>query len=268
LRDVTSTRMKAKAKISLGLDLGSTASKGLLFADGKVLAKVLRGTTPDVRGLAGAMVRELCDTAGVTDADIDGAVVTGYGRRLAADMGEPITEITCHARGVLKNAPDVTGVVDVGGQDAKAIRLGADGFEDFALNDRCAAGTGRFLEVMANRLGYSFEGFADAALSAENRPDISNTCTVFAESEVVGLIADGVSPAELAAALHLAAARRAADLAEQVSLKGMAALTGGVALNKAFVAFFREVSGLDVFVPPEPQFTGALGAAIIASERY
>lgn len=260
--------MKTKTKISLGLDLGSTASKGLLFADGKVLAKALRETTPDVRGLAGAMVRELCGSAGVTDADIIGAVVTGYGRRLAADMGEPITEITCHARGVLENNPDVTGVVDVGGQDAKAIRLGPDGFEDFALNDRCAAGTGRFLEVMANRLGYTFEGFADAALSVEKRPDISSTCTVFAESEVVGLIADGVSPAELAAALHLAAARRTADLAEQVSLKGKVALTGGVALNKGFVAFFREVSGLDVFVPPEPQFAGALGAAIIASERF
>jgi predicted CoA-substrate-specific enzyme activase len=259
--------MKVQPQISLGLDLGSTASKGLLVADGKVLAKVLRETTPDVRGLAGAMVGELCNAAGVSENGVDGAVVTGYGRRLTADMGEPITEITCHARGVLENNPDVTGIVDVGGQDAKAIRLGPNGFEDFALNDRCAAGTGRFLEVMANRLGFTLEGFAEAALSAENRPEISSTCTVFAESEVVGLIAGAVSPAELAAALHLAAARRAAGLAEQVSLKGKVALTGGVALNKAFVAFFGEVSGLDVFVPSEPQFMGALGAASIAANR-
>lgn len=254
-------------EIYLGLDLGSSASKGLLLGDCEVLAEVLADTTPDVRGLAGEITVGLYRAVGVDESDVAGAVVTGYGRRLAADMGLPLTEITCHARGVVERDPDVVGVVDVGGQDAKAIRLGPDGPEDFALNDRCAAGTGRFLEVMAGRLGFTPKDFAEAALSAERRPAISSTCTVFAESEVVGLIAEGVSPAELAAGLHLAAARRVADLAEQVGLSGKVALTGGVALNEAFVAFFKEVSGLDVFVPPEPQFAGALGAAILARER-
>jgi predicted CoA-substrate-specific enzyme activase len=251
----------------LGLDLGSTASKGMLLSDGEVIAKVLRETTPDVRALADEIVAALYAAAGVSESDVPGAVVTGYGRRLAADMGEPVTEITCHARGVLVNDPDAAGVVDVGGQDAKAIRLGPDGPEDFALNDRCAAGTGRFLEVMADRLGFTPDAFARAALSAEERPEISSTCTVFAESEVIGLIAEGASPAEVAAGLHLSAARRVADLADRVSLTGRVALTGGVALNDAFVTFFGEVSGLDAFLPPEPQFAGALGAAVLAAER-
>ena len=259
--------MGTEGQICLGLDLGSNASNGLLLGGDDVLSKTVLGTTPDVRGLAGEMASELYKAAGVDESKVAGAVVTGYGRRLAADMGLPLTEITCHARGVLASGPGVVGVVDVGGQDAKAIRLGPDGPEDFALNDRCAAGTGRFLEVMAGRLGFTPKGFAEAALSAERRPAISSTCTVFAESEVVGLIAKGVSPAELAAGLHLAAARRVADLAEQVGLSGKVALTGGVALNEAFIAFFEEVSGLDVFVPPEPQFAGALGAAILARER-
>jgi predicted CoA-substrate-specific enzyme activase len=259
--------MGTDTQIYLGLDLGSTASKGLLLGDGGVLAKIVVDTTPDVRGLAGEITTGLHRAAGVEESDVAGAVVTGYGRRLAADSGLPLTEITCHARGAVEHNPDVVGVVDIGGQDAKAVRLGPDGPEDFALNDRCAAGTGRFLEVMAGRLGYAPKGFAEAALSAGRRPAISSTCTVFAESEVVGLIAEGVSPAELAAGLHLAAARRVADLAEQVGLSGEVALTGGVALNEAFVAFFEEVSGLDVFVPPEPQFVGALGAALIARER-
>ncbi|UCE26429.1 MAG: 2-hydroxyglutaryl-CoA dehydratase [Candidatus Coatesbacteria bacterium] len=259
--------MGTDGQIYLGLDLGSTASKGLLLGDGGVLAKTVRDTTPDVRGLAGELSAWLYEAAEIDESDVAGAVVTGYGRRLAADMGLPLTEITCPARGVTESSPDVTGVVDVGGQDAKAIRLGPDGPEDFALNDRCAAGTGRFLEVMAVRLGFTPEGLVEAALAAKRRPAISSTCTVFAESEVVGLVAEGVSPAELAAGLHLAAARRIADLAEQVGLSGTVALTGGVALNRAFVAFFREVSGLDAFVSPEPQFAGALGAALVARER-
>ncbi len=260
--------MKSKPPIYLGLDLGSTASKGLLLGDGgELLAKVLRPTTPDVCALADAMVDALCAAVGVPGSDVRAAVVTGYGRRLAADLGTPLTEITCHARGARAYDPNVSGVVDVGGQDAKAIRLGADGPEDFSLNDRCAAGTGRFIEVMAVRLGYTQDEFADVALAAPNRSNISSTCTVFAESEVIGLIAGGVPPEEIAAGLHLSAAVRVADLAEQVGLGGRVALTGGVALNRAFVSFFRDTSGLDVYVPADPQFIGALGAAVIAGER-
>lgn len=253
----------------LGLDLGSTAAKAVLLApDGTIL-----GCELDMSGIppaeaADRLAAELFGKHGVAAAK---TVSTGYGRSLAGRADRKITEITCHARGVRHLHPDAASILDIGGQDAKAIRLGRDGnVEDFAMNDRCAAGTGCFLEVASRRYRLEIGELSafcddDPAIGDGAEPfEISSTCVVFAESELVGLNAKGVPPREALRAVHRAIARRVTLLLKQVGAVEPLYFTGGVARNETLRLAVARETGLDIRRADRSQFTGALGAALLA----
>ena len=199
----------------------------------------------------------------------DRIMATGYGRNLfEISFDAPtITEIKAHARGARVFFPDTRTVLDIGGQDSKAISLFENGkVKKFEMNDRCAAGTGKFLEIMAKTLGYDIEEFGREALLAEHDLNISSMCTVFAESEVTSLIAKGNNRREIARGLHTSVIRRAAGMINRVSSEGDIVFTGGVAKNSCMAAFLAEKLGRKVLIPENPQFVGALGAALLAAD--
>ena len=194
-------------------------------------------------------------------------VATGYGRIAVPFASKKVTEITCHARGAYHLFPQTRTVIDIGGQDSKVIRLGKDGrVVDFVMNDKCAAGTGRFLEVMARALEVSLEDMGRLSDLARERLTISSMCTVFAESEVVSLIAEGHPKEDIIRGLHDAVSERVAGMAERVGLENGVTMTGGVAKNAGVVRSLEERLGVKISRPEEPQIVGALGAALIAAD--
>jgi predicted CoA-substrate-specific enzyme activase len=199
----------------------------------------------------------------------DRIVATGYGRNLfeLAFDAVTVTEIKAHAVGARVFFPEADTILDIGGQDSKAISLFENGrVKKFEMNDRCAAGTGKFLEIMARALGFSLKEFGNKALSAQKELTISSMCTVFAESEVTSLIARGQKREEIARGLHNSVIRRAAGMINRVSSNGHIVFTGGVANNHCMVRLLEEKLGRRVLVPENPQETGALGAALLARE--
>jgi len=199
----------------------------------------------------------------------DRIMATGYGRNLfEISFDAPtVTEIKTHARGARAFFPDARTVLDIGGQDSKAISMFENGrVKKFEMNDRCAAGTGKFLEIMARTLGYGIESFGLQALMAKKDLNISSMCTVFAESEVTSLIAGGQNRQEIARGLHTSVIRRAAGMINRVSSEGDIVFTGGVAKNPCMRALLAEKLGRDILVPEDPQLVGAFGAALLAGE--
>ena len=250
-----------------GVDAGSRAIKVALWdADaGRVVATGLAD-----QGIAQAqLARELFESvragAGLNGATLGPVVATGYARGSINFAASRITEITCHAAGVHQLLADVRTVVEIGGQDSKLLRLDRSGaVRDFAMNDRCAAGTGRFLEAVATRLSVPVDHLGELARASRSPAAISSMCVVFAETEIIGLLAGGASPADIVAGVQAAVAARVAAMAG-TDLAQPVALTGGVAL----VAGMREAIAAALRVPvgvcPCPQMTGAIGAAILAS---
>jgi predicted CoA-substrate-specific enzyme activase len=205
----------------------------------------------------------------VDGVSFDRIMATGYGRNLfeIAFDAATVTEIKAHAKGARAFFPESKAVLDIGGQDSKAISLFENGkVKKFEMNDRCAAGTGKFLEIMAKTLGYDIEEFGRQALLAENDLNISSMCTVFAESEVTSLIAKGNNRRDIARGLHTSVIRRAAGMINRVSAKGDIVFTGGVAQNPCMAAFLAEKLSRRVVIPENPQFIGALGAALLAAD--
>ena len=199
----------------------------------------------------------------------DRIVATGYGRNLfEISFDVPtVTEIKAHAIGARVFFPDVQTVLDIGGQDSKAISLYDNGkVKKFEMNDRCAAGTGKFMEIMAKALGFEIEAFGHAALGAKQDIQISSMCTVFAESEVTSLIAKGQNRREIARGLHLSVVRRINGMVNRISSSGDIAFTGGVANNTCMQSLLATHLGRKVLVPEDPQTVGALGAALLAKE--
>jgi len=200
----------------------------------------------------------------------DRIMATGYGRNLfEISFDAPtVTEIKAHARGARAIFPSAQTVLDIGGQDSKAIAMFANGkVKKFEMNDRCAAGTGKFLEIMARSLGYGIDAFGREALLTDNDINISSMCTVFAESEVTSLIAKGQDRREIARGLHASVIRRAAGMINRVSANGDIVFTGGVAKNPCMQALLEKKMGRAVLVPDDPQSMGALGAALLAAEN-
>lgn len=196
-------------------------------------------------------------------------MATGYGRNLfeIAFDALTVTEIKAHARGARSFFPDARAVLDIGGQDSKAIAMAEDGkVMKFEMNDRCAAGTGKFMEIMAKTLGYAIEDFGREALLAEKDINISSMCTVFAESEVTSLIAKGQDRREIALGLHSSVIRRVIGMVNRVSAAGDIVFTGGVAKNPCMQAMLTEKMGRKILIPDDPQLVGALGAALLAAE--
>ena len=252
----------------LGVDLGSTTAKAVVTdAGGAILAaSTVQMGAVSQRGMQRAVDAALAE-AGITADGLDGTVATGYGRRLVPGAARTYTEITCHARGTAAMCPGVRLVIDIGGQDSKAITVDADGLvENFAMNDRCASGTGRFYEVLARALECDLGELADLARRGGRDLEVSSMCATFAETEIVSLLAQGLPPADIASSVHRAIAARPLALVAQVGKRAPVVLTGGVARNRAAVHFLAEALGTDVQVPDRPQITGAYGAALLAME--
>lgn len=248
--------------VALGVDVGSTACKVVAVdAAGAVVARRVEPTEPRFEAQVARLLAPLRAEAG---ADLP-VGATGYGRKRVPGA-LALTEITCHARGAfaLARAPGL--LVDMGGQDTKAVRVGPAGeVLDFAMNDKCAAGTGRFLEVILQRLQVPLAEVAALAAGAARAVPVSSTCTVFAESEVISLLAGDAPLAGIVKGLHAALAARVAALARAAAGDGPVLMSGGVALNGAMVAALAEALGRPVRVLPEPQLVGALGAALSAA---
>ncbi len=249
-----------------GLDVGSLATKCVVVnGDGGAAAQAALPT-----GVAGAAAAhkafdEALAGLGLSRRDVKRVVGTGYGRARVPFADRAVTEIMCHARGAFETAGGGVTVVDVGGQDVKAIRVDdRGGVAEFAMNDRCAAGTGRFFEIMARALEMDLAELAAIDPSRRDAAKVNNMCTVFAESEVVGLLHEGVEPAAIAAGILRAVAERVSSLARRLG-GDRYVLSGGVALNGGFARALAAALGREVDVLPEPQFVGALGAALLAS---
>ncbi len=252
-------------KLGIGVDVGSTTTKAVLVDHtGSVLATHLMNTGATAEAAAGKCIDEICKIAKITPTNAT-IIGTGYGRALVESAFKKVTEITCHSVGVHQLNPDVRLLIDVGGQDSKVIRIGPKGRpEDFEINDKCSAGTGRFLEVMARVLEVTMDELGPLALESDSPCDISSTCTVFAESEVIGRIGAGDSPHDIAAGIHRSMALKIATLSKRVGVVQPIGVTGGVAQNPAFRHYISRQLDAELWVPEEPQLTGALGAAVLA----
>jgi predicted CoA-substrate-specific enzyme activase len=251
-----------------GVDIGSLTAKAIILEDNRILGRSLVLTGHNSR-LSGRRALDLAlEEAGLAQDDLGGIVATGYGR-LAADFTEDkVTEITCHARGAHSTNPEARTVIDLGGQDSKAIAIDDLGkVLDFVMNDKCSAGTGRFLEVMAHALEIELDDLGKLSLESGSPAAISSVCTVFAESEVVSRVAEGVSKVDIVAGIHQAIASRIYAMAVRIPVEQEIIMTGGVARNRGVVRALEKRFESEILVPAMPQHTGALGAAIIAEER-
>ena len=255
--------------ICAGIDAGSRAIKiALVDAESGQLAASGR-TDQGVRQeeLAMELLDGLLGRCGLSREDPARVVATGYARHTVSRADTTVTEITCHGRGVHHHVPAARTIVEIGGQDSKLICLDGGGrVRDFAMNDRCAAGTGRFLEVVAERLQTRLDHLGEMAAKARHPAAISSTCVVFAETEIIGLLASDVSPEDIVAGAQSAIARRVATMAGR-SVVDPVIFTGGVAMVSGMDTAMGEALGRPVTVAPDPQMTGALGAALLAAEH-
>jgi len=251
--------------IVAGMDIGSITTETVILKDGEILASLILPTGANSRLAAERCLSAALEKAALEEKEVSAIVTTGYGRASFPRATKRITEITCHARGAYSVHPKTRTVIDIGGQDSKVIRLDSRGRNvDFQMNDKCAAGTGRFLEVMAHALEVKVEDLGRLSLSAPRTIKISSMCTVFAESEVVSLIADNQPKDVIIRGLHDSIADRVLGMVNRVGIEEEVTLTGGVAKNQGVVRSLEERLGVQMFIPPEPQIIGALGAALLA----
>lgn len=252
--------------VAAGVDIGSLTAKTVIVGlDCRIASyKVIQGKIVD-ESAAIASLEQALENAQLTRVEIGFLVTTGYGRNMVSFGDKNITEISCHARGAQFLFPGVRTVIDIGGQDSKVITLNGEGsVVNFAMNDKCAAGTGRFLEVMAHALEVPLEEMGVLSLKAEDPALISSICTVFAESEVISLTAQGRSKLDIIAGIHEAIARRMHSLVNQVGVVAPVVISGGVAKNAGVVRALERLLETEIILPPEPQIVGALGAALFA----
>ncbi len=250
----------------IGIDIGSVAAKGYIISGGRHhRAIVPTGWSPRQAGRA--IISQLLDLSQIEREQVERIYATGYGRVAFEQADKTITEIKCHARGIAELYPEARTIIDIGGQDSKVISIGERGkVLDFAMNDKCAAGTGRFLQIMANALGLDVGELGDAEVPSQMQM-ISSMCTVFAESEIIGLLARGNPKGGIIAGLHQSVGKRVAAMARRMGIKEQVLFTGGVAINPGVKRALEEEIGADITVPEVCQYTGALGAAVLALEK-
>jgi len=255
--------------ITAGIDIGSSTAKAVILQDNRIIAYSILPTGADSAGAAQkALDTALLNASDISRASLQGIVGTGYGRLIIPFASETVTEISCHARGANWLFPTVRTVVDMGGQDCKAIRCdGAGKLVNFAMNDKCAAGTGRFLELMARVVNVPLEELGGLSLQAKSAIRINSTCAVFGRSEVTALLRQGKDRAAVIAGLHAAVAARVYTLLRRVGVQPDFAITGGIARNMGVVRRLEEMAGIKALLPEEPQIVGALGAALFAQDR-
>lgn len=251
--------------ITAGIDIGSVCIKGVILINGEIKASKTTFTGYSPGQSAEALFSELKNESGADS--IDAIVSTGYGRNSVSFSTKTITEITCHAAGAKFLDSRVKTVIDIGGQDSKVIGITeGGGVRDFAMNDKCAAGTGRFLEVMSRALELDLAKFGEASLRADSPSPISSTCAVFAESEVISLMAKGETRENIIAGIHESIARRIASMAARVGVIEPVMMTGGVSKNEGTVAALEQILKMKITVSEYSQLCGALGAALLAAE--
>lgn len=260
--------MKTDCVAVAGVDIGSlTAKTVILDLESNILAyNVIREGIVDQEAAEKSLKKALA-AAHLKQEQLAAMVTTGYGRSMVkfGGGGRNVTEITCHARGMHFVIPEARTLIDMGGQDTKAIKMNEKGdVVNFIMNDKCAAGTGRFLEVMAGALKVKLEDMGSLSLQSDNSERISSVCTVFAESEVISLVAQGHLKKDIIAGIHMAVANRVAGMTRNVGVQPPVAMSGGVAKNQGIVKALESALHTQLTLPPEPQIIGALGAALYA----
>jgi len=251
--------------ITAGVDIGSLSAEALIVQDGKILSYAIGKTGAKVKMAAEEVINKALKKASLTRDRIDYITGTGYGRVTLDIADRTVTEITCHATGAYYLFPNTRIVVDIGGQDSKIIQLDSRGkVVDFVMNDKCAAGTGRFLEVMANALELDIEELGPLSLKSRKNVPISSICTVFAESEVISLIAEGCQRRDILRGLHEAITSRIIGMGSKLRWDGEVTMTGGVAKNTGIAHILAKKIACPMNIPEEPQIVGALGAALVA----
>lgn len=259
--------MNENALITAGIDIGSLSTDAVILRGGEIIAYTIVPTLASSERAAALAYEAVLEKSGLKQQDVSSIVATGYGRTSIDFAGRAVTEITCHAVGARSLFGEANSVIDIGGQDSKVIRLSSEGrVEDFVMNDKCAAGTGRFLEVMARSLEADLNALGVLSELATQDIRISSTCTVFAESEVVALVAKGVPKEDIIRGLHRSIAERIYGMVMRLRAKPPFVMTGGVAKNKGVAAAIEERLDTKLLLPDEPQIVGALGAAIIAAK--
>lgn len=258
-------------KFYAGFDGGSTYLKAALIDGESVIDTMVRSAGIDNNRLAEEMLRQICEKNHIRREEIGGIMATGYSRKILDVADDDISEITAHAYGARLTTPEGCRpgmLVDIGGQDSKIIYLdGNYNVKNFTMNDKCAAGTGKFMEVIAQILETTIDQAGPLSLESTEPCDINSTCVVFAQSEVISLIARKIDRRDILAGMHYAMARRIVKMMKKTERGGDILMTGGGALNVGIHRAFEEELMLDVFVANHPQFNGAIGAALIASER-
>jgi len=254
-----------------GVDVGAATAKTVIMSDGKILGQAVIPTGDRIITAAEKVTRLALEKAGMWrdgfgfKTNFDYVISTGYGRHGVPFANKAVTEIICHAKGAYYLLPATRTIIDIGGQDSKAIGLDEKGdVIDFVMNDKCAAGTGRFLEVMAQVLGVTIEELGPVALTSKNPCQISSTCTIFAESEMVSLRAEGKPREDLIAGIVRAVSSRVVVMGRTVGFRRDIVFTGGVAKNIGVKEALEEEIQMEIIVPEEPQTMGALGAALLA----
>ena len=255
------------SQYAMGVDIGSTASKCVILKDkkdiiGQGIISVGAGTSGPKRAMEKAL-----EEAGITLEDVSAIVATGYGRNSLKQADKQMSELSCHAKGASFLFPEVQTVIDIGGQDAKALKISPEGrMLNFVMNDKCAAGTGRFLDVMTRVLEVDIDKFAEVGAQSTEKIDISSTCTVFAESEVISQLANEIAICDIIAGIHRSVASRVAGLVKRVGVTPQVVMTGGVAQNSGVLEALEEELKVSIATTPLAQVVGALGAALYASE--
>jgi len=250
----------------VGIDIGSITTKIAVMERNRLLTTEVVFTGYDVGKAWTGLLESVLGRLGRRQEEIEGLVSTGYGRESVSVAHKKVTEITCHAEGAKYLYPKVRSVVDIGGQDSKCIRIGGDGsVADFVMNDKCAAGTGRFLEVMARAMGVDLEEFGRMSKRASRPVRISSMCTVFAESEVISLVAKGARREDIIAGIHESIAARTASMARNINIAKPVVMTGGVSKNVGMRDALSKALGVKLEVPEHAQVCGAIGAAILAN---
>ena len=254
--------------ITAGIDSGSRAVKTVIYNNetGKILASAVKDQGVEQSKIAENVLAEALNKAGISRDHIHKIIATGYGRNGIDFADSRITEITCHAKGVSTLNPGVRTIIDIGGQDSKVIHLDEKSHVfDFVMNDRCAAGTGRFMEIVIDRLECSMSQVRALVEKSRNPATISSMCVVFAETEIIGLLAAGTLPEDILAGVQSSIATRLSSMAGRF-FKSPLVFTGGMALVDGMKEALEKALGTQISTSDTPQFTGALGAAVIASE--
>ncbi|UCH06240.1 MAG: 2-hydroxyglutaryl-CoA dehydratase [Deltaproteobacteria bacterium] len=252
----------------VGIDIGSASSKGVALVDGRMEGSCVIPSGGDYRVAADRVRDELLSESTLSARDVSYTIATGYGAKNVGFADEVITDISCQGRGICYLAPSVRTAVDVGDLFSKAFRMDERGtILTFVLSGKCAGGSGRVLQVIAKVLQIRLEDIGALSLKSKKKVDFNTGCAVFAESEAVSRLAEGVRKEDLLAGIHRALAAQINSLAERVGIEREFALVGGAARDKGLIKAVEEITGFEIVVPPEPRLTAALGAAVIASER-